>query len=134
MLKTPGLKNHENKIVVIVNISANCSVVIIEFLSFDLAVSILVIEVGKELHEDLVSGHFSRLELGVLLNIVVVLEILSIDHSITGLVESQKGLVNNCLPLGVELSSDSHKELVKRNLSISVLVEEAQKSIDMFVW
>ena len=127
MLKPPSLKNHQYKVIVIVNISTNCSIVIIELLSLDSTIPILVIEIAQELHEDLISSHLTALELRVFLNVVNIFEILSINKSITSFVKSEESFIDSSLSFGIELSSDSNQELIETDLSVSVLIEEAEE-------
>ena len=119
--------------VVIINGGRDCRVVIVPFCLGDLAIVVLVPEVGQELQEGLVVGDLSRdhswMEVG------------RVDHSqvccsdIAGSIEVEliESLVDHVLPGRGQSSPDSHEELIEVDGAISISVEVRQKEIGLLL-
>ena len=114
--------------IVVVNGGADSGVVLVPLISLDFAITVLVTEVLEELHEDLVLGDLSCLDLRVHAAVVDTTEVSGSDFSITVGIKLEEGLVNHCLSLGIEASADSDEELIEVNMTIAISIEKAHES------
>ena len=79
----PRVSNHEFEIVVLVNAGADILVIVDELLDCHLVVTVLSIPLGHELAEDVITAHFTGLELGVLADIVSLTNVVKVDKTAT---------------------------------------------------
>ena len=83
--------------VVVVNGGADSGVVLVPLRSLNFSVTVSVSEVGEELKEDLVLGHFSGLHLWVEGGVVDTSQVSGFDATISVLIEFEEGFVDHGL-------------------------------------
>ena len=119
--------------VVVVNAGTDCSVVLVEFVSLDFAVSVPVVEVRKELLENLVFSHLSFLNFGVVGSVVHSSQVVGVNVPVAVFVELQKGFVYHGLSAGVGCAADPYQELVEVDSPVSVFVEVFKQHTEFLV-
>lgn len=91
-------------VVIIVDGSWYCRVVIVPFLSGNSSITISVSKVREELHKDLILSHCSIDDLGVETAIVNALEVSCINPTVSVTIKLKVSLVSDCLSFCVQVS------------------------------
>ena len=141
-VEVPGVVHHQSEVLVVVDAHGHVVIVLKPLVHGDFAVSgvlvalhvaEVVLESVQELVQDFILRLLSGLDVWMLLGVVGLSDV--IDVELAGLVSVHDGesLLGNGLSLGVHLSSDGSEELVIRDLSAAVSVEDFESSEDLLV-
>lgn len=124
----PGGVHELNKVLIIVDAGGNGCVVVVPLGMGDLAIVVLVTERGEELNEDLILGHLTRDNLGVLGAVVDTGEVAGGDNIIGVItVELGESLVDDGLADFVGLATETNEELIEGNETVRVDIEGVDK-------
>lgn len=129
----PGLGHEHNEVVVIFDGGGDGSIVVTPLGFGDLAIVVLVSEVGKELKESLVFGDFSRDNLWVCVTGVANSEVGSSDGSRAISIEFVECGVNHSLSGSVQGTSKHHEELVEVHIAVLISIVVGQEEIGLLL-
>ena len=125
----PCVSNHELEVVVLVNAGTHILVVVDELFSSHFVIAGLSIPLGHELAEDVITAHFTGLELGVLADIVSLTNVVKVDKTATipvKFIVCQLYEANSAL---VHLAADTPQELIIADPAIVVLVKVLENAL-----
>ncbi len=108
------------EVVVVVNAGWDSSIVVVPLSPSDFTVTTLVAEAGQEFNEDVVAGHLTAADFGVLGGIVHDSEVTAVDQTGAVVVEFSESSVDNFLTCGVGVPTEAGKEFVKVDHAILV--------------
>jgi len=113
-------------VLIIVNAGGYSCVVLIPLLSIYSSISVCVVEVSEELHEDLVLSHLAALNLGVHVRVINATEVVHVNIPVAITVELKEGFVNHGLATSIGAASNANEELVEVNDAVTVLIEVSE--------
>ena len=111
---------------IIVNAGGYSCIVLIPLLSVNSSISVCVVEVSEELHEDLVLSHLATLNLGVHGRVINAAEVVHVNIPVAVTVELEEGFVNHGLATSIGRASNANEELVEVHDAVTVLVEVSE--------
>lgn len=127
VVKFPRVAHKLHEVVVVVNVGADSSVVIVPLLVGDNAIAVFVAEAGQELDEHFLVSHLAADNFGVLRAVIDYAHVARVDHAVAVLVKLAEALVDDRLAGSVGGSTDSVKELIVADDAILVEVKVVEE-------
>lgn len=137
--QVPGVGHHEIKVLIILDVAGDVVVVLDELVDRDLVVTpgtggfvVVSLEGLHELDEDLVFGSLASLDVRVLSSVVLPLELLKGDRSVSVDIEGGECFLYERLSHRAHFTNDDSQELVKVNGTASIDIHGLEQVLEVY--
>ena len=122
-IQVPGVPDHELEVVVLIDRRAHILVVVLEFGKCHLVVTDIGVPLCHELGQDIVTAHFTCLELGVLGHVISLCDVIQIYHTTMVSVQLVIGELYEGQSTLVHVATDASEEFIVGDLAVVVFVK-----------
>lgn len=130
-VQVPGVSDHELEVVVLVDRRAHILVVVLELRQGHLVVADVSIPLSHELSQDVIAAHLTRLELGVLGDVVCNRDVVQVDHAAVISIQLVVGKLDKRQSTLVHIAADATEELIVGDLTVVVLVKVFKDALEL---